>query len=217
MNTHQAKTNVNFFLQRLFFFIMMVCLLQSGCVFAPIKEHSIHYYTLSSRNVSGKTFFLKQNTQKIVVEPIVAQGFYNTRKMVYADQPLQLNYFVYQQWAAPPSQELTTELTNFLLKHDFAVADSSVNFSSRFQLKTELLDLKQDYTRDPPEALIGVRVQVNDMVKRRVVLVKTIYAMHPFYVKDAAHGVEALNSAKQILFRRIKSVLDRLYVKGSRE
>lgn len=162
---------------------------------------------LSAAKVDTQTFILNPpprdqrragvcTAATLLVFPPQAEAIYDTTQMAYTVQAHQVAYFSRHEWAETPSQMLLPLLVEALQDtHCFdAVAAPSAYHHTR-ALRTELVELLQDFTSQPPLLRLALRVQLSDDASGRVIASKDITLREPLSQRTAEAGVVAANKA----------------------
>lgn len=125
-----------------------------------------------------------------------ASPAYDTTRMAYTERPYQLGYFRDHEWAEPPAQMIQRLLTETLERTGLfrSVLTPPDLARAGYTLRSELLELVQDYTRSPPVARLALRVELlgpsgQSAAGRDIVLEERMRAATPYA------GVVAANDA----------------------
>lgn len=126
-----------------------------------------------------------------------ADRLYDTTRMAYAIQPYQVEYFSMNEWGEKPSEMMqrlivaTLEKTRF-----FSAIVAAPDFGHHTHaLRTEILELKQDFTSEPPMLHLALRVQLSGEATNRAIATKEISIREPMREKTPYAGVVAANEA----------------------
>jgi cholesterol transport system auxiliary component len=99
-----------------------------------------------------------------------ASAAYDTTRMAYSVKSYQLAYFRDNQWAETPAQMIQPLLVRTLRQTGFFRAILSLPESepASYALRTEILELIQDYTASPPVLRLSLRLQLFDASGRPI-------------------------------------------------
>ena len=89
---------------------------------------------------------------------------YDTTRMVYTVKPYQLAYYRDNQWGGTPAQMIQPLLVRTLQQTGFfrAILSPPDSGHTSYALRTEIVELVQDYTRGPPMVRLVLRLQLFD-------------------------------------------------------
>jgi cholesterol transport system auxiliary component len=117
--------------------------------------------------------------------------------MVYRDRPHQVAYFGQHEWAETPSQMLHPLVVKTLENTRYFRAVLTPPYTGRYTyaLRTEILELTQDFTSQPATLLLSMRLQLTDAAAAHVIATKEISLREPMQQKTPYAGVAAANEA----------------------
>jgi cholesterol transport system auxiliary component len=121
----------------------------------------------------------------------------DTTQMAYTLRPHHQAYFAHNQWAEAPPQMLqplllrTLEATGAFA----AVVGPPHRTAATLGLRTEIVELVQDFSQDPPVLRLVLRVRLSDEAANRVLGTREIRSDEPMKRKTADAGVQAANEA----------------------
>jgi cholesterol transport system auxiliary component len=72
-----------------------------------------------------------------------------------------------------------------------------------YALRTEVVELTQDFTQDPPQARLALRVRWLDASTGQVIATRDIAQDEPMRQKNPAAGVQAANDATAKVLREV--------------
>jgi cholesterol transport system auxiliary component len=133
----------------------------------------------------------------LLILPVAASPVYDTVRMAYTDKPYQVAYFSKHEWGATPAQmlqpllETTMEHTGYFS----AVVVPTYSGSYDYALKTEILELVQDFTATPAVLRLSLREQLIDGRSNRSISIREITLSEPMQDKTPYAGVVAANEA----------------------
>jgi cholesterol transport system auxiliary component len=140
----------------------------------------------------------------LVLTPQIAPAYAKTQ-MAYSIQPYQVAYFTRNAWAETPSQMIQPLVVQTLRStHYFSEVLSAPYFGRHtFALRTELLQLEQDFTSDPATLRLTMRVALSRAATNQVIATKEWSVSQPMSQKTPYAGVVAANEAIQNLLREL--------------
>ena len=163
---------------------------------------------LSAAKVDTQTFMLNPPPQDLplarhctgatlLVFPPQAQAIYDTTQMAYTTQAHQVAYFGRHEWAETPSRMLLPLLVRALQNTRCfnAVVAPPYAYHYTHALRTELVELLQDFTSQPPTLRLVLRAQIGDDAAGRVIASKEVVLREPLSQRTAEAGVIAANKA----------------------
>lgn len=184
-------------------------LLLAGCALAPAADPPMTASLLDQvpadvprRAVTGAT---------LLVLPPQARPAIDSTQMAYTLRPHHLAYFAQNQWAETPPQMLqplivrTLEATGAFR----AVLTTPPAGSDTLALQTEIVDLVQDFTSEPPVLRFSLRARLGD--DSRALATKEITVRETMQQKTPYAGVVAANAAVAQALRQLAGfVLDNI-------
>lgn len=136
----------------------------------------------------------------------------DTTQMAYALRPHHLAYFARHQWAETPPQMLQPLVVRTLEATGAFAAVLAPPHASGMSLglRTEIVDLVQDYAREPPVLRLALRARLSDEAAQRVLGTREIDVAEPLRARTPEAGVEAANAALARALRELAAfVLER--------
>jgi cholesterol transport system auxiliary component len=129
------------------------------------------------------------------VEQPDARPVYDTTQMAYTLRAHQLAYYGRNQWAETPGQMLQPLLARTLQATGaFAAVRTQAGPESALTLHTEVTELLQDFTQEPPRARVALHVRLSDAAGRTVAE-RDIAQDEAMQAKNPYAGVVAANAA----------------------
>jgi cholesterol transport system auxiliary component len=121
----------------------------------------------------------------------------DTTQMAYTVRAHQLAYFARNQWAETPPQMLEPLLVRTLEATGAfsAVLTPPQTGSVALGLRTEIVDLVQDFTQDAPVLRLSVRAVLSDEAANRTIATHEWTLREPMPQKSPTAGVLAANQA----------------------
>jgi len=189
--------------------LISICVSLASCaLLAPPQRVSVAQPLLSEmqsdlphRETGGAT---------VLVLPPQTTAAYDTRRMAYRRQPQELGYYRERQWADTPSRMLQPLLVQALegTRSLGVVWTPPYTGHSRYALRTEILELTQDFTQSAT-LVLSLRFQLMDYEGNRIVATKELNLREPMSEKTSAAGVVAANEATREALREMAAfVLD---------
>ena len=165
----------------------------AGCAFAPeppVTSALLDQWPSDVRRgaASGRT---------LLVFPPEARPALDTRQMAYSLRSHHLAYFTRNEWAETPPHMLHPLLLRSLEATGAfqAVFGPPSPGGAPLGLRTEILELVQDFSQDPPVLRVALRVRLSDEGARRVLATREFTLAEPMARKTPAAGVAAANEA----------------------
>jgi cholesterol transport system auxiliary component len=133
----------------------------------------------------------------LLVFPPEAKPIYDTAQMAYAVRPYEVGYFSRHQWGETPSRMLHPLLVRTLESTGYFAAVLAPPYTGRYTyaLRTEILELMQDFASEPAVLRLSLRLRLNDDATGRTVATKDIALREPMQQKTPYAGVVAANDA----------------------
>ncbi len=173
----------------------LVVVLAAGCTLLPPGQTETKKEVLST--VPDALPQRDTRAAALLVLRPDTQAIYDTTQMAYMARPYQVDYFTQYAWGATPSQMLLPLLVQTLENtHAFAAvltAPYAGHYS--FALRTEILELMQDFTAQPPVLRFALRLQLSDSTTGRIIATKSISLREPLEQESPYAGVVAANRA----------------------
>jgi cholesterol transport system auxiliary component len=141
----------------------------------------------------------------VAVQAAQAAALLATRRMAYSIAQHQVGYFIESEWALPPQQFLQPLLIDTLRRTGAfrEVVAATQAGQATFVLRTELLELKHDFTIDPPISRVMLRVALERSASNQQVAMREFTAAQPLREKNARAGVAAANDAMEQVLRAL--------------
>jgi cholesterol transport system auxiliary component len=130
---------------------------------------------------------------------------YATTQMAYSTQAYQIGYFAQNEWAETPSQMIQPLIVETLRStHYFSEVLSPPYFARyTFSLRTEILELKQNFTSEPAILQLTMRAVLSRGATNEVVASTELTVRQPMAGRNPYAGVVAANEAMPILLREL--------------
>jgi len=106
----------------------------------------------------------RRHSAVLLVLPPATSPAYDTTRMAYSIRPYQLGYFRDHEWAETPAQMIQPLLVKTLQQTGIFVAILTPPESGHisYALRTDILELVQDHTVNPPVLRLALRLQLLD-------------------------------------------------------
>lgn len=133
----------------------------------------------------------------LVLAPNVAPA-YDTTRMAYSTKPSEIGYFAHLQWGGRPSQMIQPLLVGTLRAAGAFGSVESPPYTTghvAYALRSELTELRQDFTAVPPVLRFALHVELDDEDHGRVLLARDIAAEEPMASATPEAGAAAANEA----------------------
>lgn len=133
----------------------------------------------------------------LLVLPPDTNPVYDTTQMAYTLRPYEVAYFRDHQWGETPSQMLHPMLVRTLESTGYFSVVLKPPYAGRYTyaLRTEILELTQDFTSEPAVLRLSLRLQLTDDATGRLAATKEISLREPMQQKTPYAGVLAANEA----------------------
>ena len=134
-----------------------------------------------------------------------ARPVYDTTQMAYSVQPYQLAYFSHNEWAEKPAQMILPLLVQTLQNTRYFSAVLTPPAAGRYTyaLRSEILELKQDFTSDAGTLELVMRFQLSRQTPSQIIATKEISVREPMLEKTPYAGVVAANHATAKALREL--------------
>ncbi len=134
----------------------------------------------------------------ILAQPTAAPG-YESRRMVYQQDALELQAFAFHEWVEPPARLLAPLLVRALQDgggfRAVLMAPSAV--AGGWLLETELTRLQQNFATQPSRVQLSLRAVLLDGSTRQVIAWRSFDTQVPAMHDDPVAGVQAAQRAAQ--------------------
>jgi cholesterol transport system auxiliary component len=143
----------------------------------------------------------------LLVFPPRTQPIYDTTQMAYVIHAHQIAFFSRNEWAETPSQMLLPLLVSVLQSTGCfnAVVTLPHPYSYTHALRTEIVELMQDFSAQPAVLRLSVRVQLSDDATGRVIAGKEITVRESMPLRTPEGGIIAANVAAANTLREVVS------------
>lgn len=141
----------------------------------------------------------------LLVFPPEARPAIATTQMAYSLRPHHLAYFAQNQWAETPPQMLQPLLVRTLEGTGAfpAVLAPPHGSGASLGLRTELLELVQDFSLEPPVLRLALRARLGDEASQRILGTREFTQVEPLQQRTPYAGVQAANVALARVLREL--------------
>jgi len=122
---------------------------------------------------------------------------YDTTQMAYSTQPHEVAYFSEREWGETPSQMFYPLVVSTLENTHAFRAVLTEPFAARYTyaLRTEILELIQDFGSDSASLVLALRFQLTDYGAKTVIATREVSVREPMLERNSYAGVLAANEA----------------------
>ncbi len=148
----------------------------------------------------------------LLVFPPDTSPVYDTAQMAYTVRPYEVAYFSRHRWGDTPPRMLQPLLLRTLERTGYLGAVVTPPYAGRYAyaLRTEIVELVQDFTAEPPALRLSLRVRLSEGATDRLVATKEISLREPMHARTPYAGVVAANEAGAAALREVAAfVLDK--------
>ena len=177
--------------------------LLSGCtLFSPVKIDTTKNVL---NNIPLDLPSEKTHSTTLLVLVPETTPIYTTTRMAYTTQAYQVAYFSRNEWAETPSQMIQPLIVKTLRNtHYFSEVLSPPHFGRHtFALRTEILELKQDFTSEPAMLQLAMRFDLSREATNQVIATKELSVREPMMERNPYAGVVAANEAIAKVLREL--------------
>ena len=138
-----------------------------------------------------------------------ATAVYATTQMAYTTRAYQVAYFSQNEWAETPAQMIQPLIVTALSNtHYFSEVVTSPHFGRHtFVLRSEILELKQDFTSEPAMLELVIRFHLSREATNQAIATKELSVREPMRERNAHAGVVAANEAVAKVLRELASFI----------
>jgi cholesterol transport system auxiliary component len=133
----------------------------------------------------------------VVVLPPQTLPVYDTTRMAYSSRPHEVAYFRDHEWAATPSQMVQPLLLRTLQSTRAFAAVLAPPDAGRahYVLRTQIVELLQDFSADPPVVRVALQLQLSGGAAARRTSSAEVVVREPIGERTPQAGVAAANEA----------------------
>lgn len=172
-----------------------MCIAIQGCAFLSPANVDIEKSVLNQVPAAVPQRATDRGT--VLVFTPATMPVYDTVLMAYRTRPRDIAYFSLRQWGATPSQMIQPLVVATLEKtHSFrVVVVPPYNGPYEYSLRTEIVDLIQDFTPTSATLVLSLRVQLAGYGASGVIATRDISVREPMLQMNSRAGVVAANAA----------------------
>jgi cholesterol transport system auxiliary component len=138
----------------------------------------------------------RAHTEPLLVHLPEANPIYDTTEMAYTVKPYQLDYFAKNEWGEKPAVMIHALLVQTLRNAGFKDVQAPPPMGPyKYALRSELVELRQDFTADKPVLRLRMRFQLVDGASQKVKAAREFTEDQPMTEKSPYAGVLAANEA----------------------
>ena len=182
--------------------ISALCIVSlSGCsLFTPV-DIDTHQYVLGTIPVDLPAERTHTVTLSVLVPETVPA--FATPRMAYTSQKYQIAYFTRNEWVETPAQMILPVIVETIRRtHYFSAVRAPPDLGrSTFLLRTEILELNQDFTSDPAVLRLTVRFDLSRETTHQPIAAKAFSVQQQLGERNPYAGVVAANEAVGRLLR----------------
>jgi ABC-type uncharacterized transport system auxiliary subunit len=149
-------------MKKILLYFISVSIITGCSILEPIKTANMQYYLLQYK--PGYKPCNNHSDITLQILPTQANSPYNTYNMYYSNDPYTLNQYSYSSWAILPeetiNQAMQQTLNNSCTFGNILTADTTV--TSKYQLTSQLIQLKQNIDNTKSSATLIIKVQLID-------------------------------------------------------
>jgi cholesterol transport system auxiliary component len=140
----------------------------------------------------------------LVLEPETTAEF-DTTQMAYRIEPYQVAYFSHNEWEETPSRMIQPLIAKTLQQSRYFSEVASPPFMGRYTyaLRTEIVELTQDFTSEPATLRLAMRFHLARREGDALIATKEIVVREAMGEKTPYAGVVAANSAVASALRQL--------------
>jgi cholesterol transport system auxiliary component len=175
----------------------------SGCgLFSPVNMETTKYVLNKIPSDLPKANSRAASLSVLIPE---TNPIYDTTQMAYTNQPYQVAYFSQNEWGETPSQMIQPLIVQTIQNTNvFSAVLSQPQFGRHtYALRTEILELKQDFTSNPATLELAMRFQLSREAMNQIIATKEFSVREPMLEKTPYAGVIAANDATAKLLREL--------------
>jgi len=207
------KLNTIMIIKNVFVFLSIM-MLTSCTLFSPVNLETKKY-------VIDKipTNIPKEQTHAVtlLILPPETKAIYNTTQMAYTTQPYKIAYFSQNEWGETPAKMIQPLIVKTLQNTHYFNTIVTPPYSRHYTyvLRTQILELLQDYTSQPAMLRLSIRFQLSDGSDNQVIGSKELTVNEPLSTNTPYAGVIAANQATaKILHDELQNLFQSIILKN---
>ncbi len=174
----------------------------SGCTALAPVDTDTRKYVLSSLPPEDQPGPPGQHMSLLILVP-ESNRVYDTTRMAYSTQAYQIAYFSQNEWAETPSRMMLPLMVAAISNtHHFEQVLAPPDFGRHsFALRSEIVDLKQDFTVEPPTLRFTMRFHLRRETDNEIVATREVSVRQAMHDRTPYAGVLAANEAAAKILR----------------
>jgi cholesterol transport system auxiliary component len=183
--------------------IVLCATLSTGCTLLTPVKNDMTAYVLKGIPADLPRQVGPSGTLVVLVPE--TSPLYSTRRMAYSTQAFQIGYFNESEWALAPAQMIQPLLVETMRSAGYSseIAPSSPSGRHTLTLRTEILELNQDFSSEPATFRLGMRFSLHREPAHQLVATKEVSVSEPMRERTAYAGVVAGNVAVEKMLRAL--------------
>lgn len=175
----------------------------TGCTLLSPVNTNTKKYTLTT--IPGDLPTERTHSATLLVLVPETAPAYATPRMAYSTEKYQIAYFSQNEWAETPAQMMQSLIVETLRRtRYFSDVLSPPNFGRyTFSLRTEIVELRQDFTSDPAVLRLTMRFHLRREATNQLIATKELSAQELLSERSPYAGVVAANEATGRLLREL--------------
>jgi cholesterol transport system auxiliary component len=147
----------------------------------------------------------ESRSDTVLVFPPQTAPVYDTKQMAYRTRAHEVAYFSEREWGETPAQMLHPLLVKALDNTRAFGAVLVPPYTGRYgrALRTEILELIQDFTSQPAILVLTLKFQLTDYEMKQVIATKEVSVREPMQERSSYGGVVAANEATADALRQM--------------
>jgi cholesterol transport system auxiliary component len=181
---------------------MCLCVL-SGCALVSPVEVEAKKHVLDKIPIDTPSE--KTHPATLLVLAPETEPIYDTTQMAYMTRAHEVGYFSQNEWAETPSRMMQPLIVQTIRNtHRFSEVVSPPHFGHHtYALRTEIQELRQDFTSDPATLRLALRFQLSRETTNQLIATKELSVQEAMLEKTPYAGVVAANDATAKLLREL--------------
>ncbi len=184
-------------------FVALCAVLFPGCALFSPASPDVKKYALEPIPLDLPVEPTHSSTLLVLMPEI--EPIYATTQMAYTTQAYQIAYFSQNEWAETPPQMIHPLIIETLRRTHYFREVLSPSYFGRhtFTLRSEILEIRQDFTSNPAELHLAMRFYLIRETTNQVIATKELSEREPMQERNPYAGVVAANQAMAKLLREL--------------
>ena len=177
----------------------------AACTLLPSPKPGVLDKYMLEYHPSQQPPSLAEDVPVMIITVPGAHGGYDTARIAYMQKKFGLRYYTRSRWADTPARMLAPLLAEAINETGQfqAVYGTPGALAAQLRLDGELIRFHQDFTRQPSEVHITLRVQLVDLRENRVLASQLFDVREVSTSEDTYGGVLAANRATERLLAEL--------------